>query len=63
VAGWSGQEVRSTLKIRSAVLDQDPLVAVYGCTPWEPWPPGVAAERFLGELERLQRRIDAGGAA
>jgi hypothetical protein len=63
VAGWSGQEVRSTLKIRSAVLDHDPLVAVYGCTPWEPWPPGVAAERFLAELERLQRRIDAGDAA
>lgn len=63
VAGWSGQEVRSTLKIRSAVLDHDPLVAVYGCTPWEPWSPGVAAERFLAELERLQRRIDAGDAA
>jgi len=63
VAGWSGQEVRSTLKIRSAVLDHDPLVAVYGCAPWEPWSPGVAAERFLAELERLQRRIDAGDAA
>ena len=63
VAGWSGQEVRSTLKIRSAVLDHDPLVAAYGCTPWEPWPPGVAAERFLSELERLQRRIDEGDAA
>ncbi|MBW8900832.1 MAG: phosphohydrolase [Massilia sp.] len=63
VAGWSEQEVRSTLKIRSAVLEHDPLVAVHGCTPWEPWPPGVAAERFLDELERLQRRIDAGNAA
>ena len=63
VAGWSGQEVRATLKIRSAVLDHDPLVAVYGCAPWEPWPPGVAAERFLSELERLQRRIDEGDAA
>jgi hypothetical protein len=63
VAGWSEQEVRATLKIRSAVLDHDPLAAAYGCTPWEPWPPGVAAERFLGELERLQRRIDEGDAA
>jgi len=63
VAGWSEQEVRSTLKIRSAVLDHDPLVAVYGCTPWEPWPPGLAAERFLSELERLLSRIDTGDAA
>jgi hypothetical protein len=63
VAGWSEQEVRATLKIRSAVLDHDPLAAAYGCPPWEPWPPGVAAERFLGELERLQSRIDAGDVA
>jgi hypothetical protein len=59
VAGWSVQEVRSTLKIRADVLTEDPLVAAYGCTPWEPWPPLLAAERFLAELERLQRRIDA----
>ncbi len=63
VAGWSEQEVRTTLKIRSAVLDRDPLVEVYGCAPWEPWPPALAAERFLDALEHLQRRIDAGDAA
>jgi hypothetical protein len=63
VAGWSEQEVRTTLKIRSPVLAEDPLVAVYGCAPWEPWAPGVAAERFLSELEHLQRRIDEGDAA
>jgi hypothetical protein len=63
VAGWSEQEVRTTLKIRSAVLAHDPLVDVYGCAPWEPWPPGVAAERFLAALEHLQRRIDEGDAA
>jgi hypothetical protein len=63
VAGWSEQEVRSTLKIRSPVLAEDPLVAVYGCAPWEPWAPAVAAERFLSELEYLQRRIDEGDAA
>ncbi|MFS2018588.1 phosphohydrolase [Massilia sp. CT11-108] len=63
VAGWSAQEVRTTLKIRSAVLAHDPLVDVYGCAPWEPWPPGVAAERFLAALEQLQRRIDEGDAA
>lgn len=63
VAGWSAQEVRTTLKIRSAVLAHDPLVDVYGCAPWEPWPPGVAAARFLAALEHLQRRIDEGDAA
>jgi hypothetical protein len=51
------------LNIRTAVLHHDPLAAVHGCTPWEPWPPGVAAERYLSELERLQRRIDEGDAA
>jgi hypothetical protein len=63
VAGWSEQEVRTTLKIRSAVLAHDPLVDVYDCAPWEPWPPGLAAERFLDALEHLQRRIDEGDAA
>jgi hypothetical protein len=59
VAGWSEQEVRATLRIRAGVLREDPLAAVYGCQPWEPWPPGVAAERFLGELAQLKQRIDA----
>jgi len=63
VAGWSEQEVRATLKIRSAVLAHDPLAEVYGCAPWEPWPPALAAERFLDALEHLQRRIDAEDAA
>jgi hypothetical protein len=59
VAGWSAKEVRDTLRIRAAVLQDDPLAAVYGCRPWEPWKPAVAAERFLEALETLQRRIDA----
>jgi hypothetical protein len=58
VAGWSAKEVRDTLRIRAAVLQEDPLAAVYGCRPWEPWPPTLAAERFLAELEALKRRID-----
>lgn len=62
VAGWSEREVRSTLKIRAAVLARDPLADAYGCTPWEPWPPALAAERFLAELERLQGRIDGAAA-
>jgi uncharacterized protein len=58
VAGWSMREVRATLKIRSNVLEHDPLAAVYGCRPWEPWPPSLAAERFLAELRTLLERVD-----
>jgi hypothetical protein len=57
VAGWSREEVRSTLKIRATVLAEDPLAERYGCRPWEPWPPAVACERFLAELNRLQQGI------
>jgi hypothetical protein len=46
------------LKIRATVLVDDPLAALYGCRPWEPWPPMLAAERFLAELDALQRRIE-----
>jgi len=59
VAGWSAKEVRDTLRIRAPVLQDDPLAAVYDCRPWEPWPPALAAERFLDLLETLKRRIDA----
>jgi hypothetical protein len=59
VAGWSQREVRANLKIHAAVLADDPLATVFRCRPWEPWPPQLAAERFLGELDRLQRAIDA----
>jgi hypothetical protein len=55
VAGWSRDEVRRTLKITAAVLDVDPLVAVYGGRAWEPWAPTLACERFLTELERLKK--------
>lgn len=58
VAGWSREEVRRTLKIQAAVLEDDPLVGVYGGTPWEPWPPALACERFLAELERLTRLLE-----
>lgn len=59
VVGWKIEEVRTTLKIRAAVLEQDPLAAVYDCRPWEPWPPLLAAERFLAALDDLKRRADA----
>ena len=57
VAGWSMDEVRRTLKIRAAVLTEDPLAGRYGCRPWEPWPPALASERFLAELERLKHPV------
>jgi hypothetical protein len=53
VAGWSAVEVRGTLGIRAAVMATDPLVAEFGGTPWEPWPPEIAARRFLAALGRL----------
>jgi hypothetical protein len=54
VVGWTAEEVRKTLKITSVPLSVDPLVDVYGGTPWEPWPPALACARFLAELDRLK---------
>ena len=53
VAGWSAEEVKATLGIRAKVMAVDPLAAIHGGDPWRPWPPEVAAERFLAELRRL----------
>ena len=55
VVGWTRDEVRHTLRIPFEPLADDPLAAVYGGTPWEPWAPAVAAERFLAELHALCR--------
>jgi hypothetical protein len=38
-------------------LARDPLAARYGGEPWRPWPPALAAERFLAELTQLQAKI------
>ncbi|MEO7496732.1 MAG: phosphohydrolase [Massilia sp.] len=57
VVGWSAREVLSTLKIRVPPLREDPLLAVYGGTAWEPWSPVLASERFLAELKRLTALI------
>jgi hypothetical protein len=56
VAGWTRDEVRQVLKISYKPQDTDPLAAIYGGTPWEPWTPDVAAERFLKELQRIQKK-------
>ncbi len=55
VVGWTREEVRTTLRIPFEPLADDPLVAVYGGTAWEPWPPTLAADRFLTELQGLCR--------
>ncbi len=54
VAGWSREEVQGVLGITLQPLEEDPLVAVYGGTPWEPWPVDVAARRFLAALQALK---------
>lgn len=51
VAGWSIAEVRTALGIKIKPIVVDPLVALYGGTPWEPWPASVAADRFLAALD------------
>jgi hypothetical protein len=53
VAGWSVAEVKATLGIRAKVMAVDPLAAIHGGDPWRPWPPELAAERFLAALHRL----------
>jgi len=53
VAGWTAEEVRGTLGIRAAVMAEDPLADAHVEPPWRPWPPEVAAERFLAMLRRL----------
>jgi uncharacterized protein len=59
VAGWSEAEIRRTLRIVTRPVAADPLVAWFGGIPWEPWPPRLAAERFLAELRRLQKSLAA----
>jgi hypothetical protein len=55
VVGWTREEVRHTLRIRFEPLEEDPLAKIYACAAWEPWPPQLAAERFLTELKLLTR--------
>jgi hypothetical protein len=52
VAGWQLAELRDKLGITIEPLMQDPL-SHQGFRPWEPWPPKVAASRFLAMLNGL----------
>jgi hypothetical protein len=61
VVGWTEREVRATLRIPYAPLAADPLSDAYGAAAWEPWPPGLAAERFLAELSALCARRAGSG--
>ncbi len=51
VAGWAPHEVNNVLEISWEPLYEDPLAAIYGCEPWAPWAPELAAERFLAVLQ------------
>jgi hypothetical protein len=53
VAGWTAAEVAGTLGIKARVMARDPLAGGYAEVEWRPWPPEVAAARFLHELARL----------
>jgi hypothetical protein len=57
VAGWSCAELREKLGILLEPLVYDPL-SHPGFLPWEPWPPKVAAARFLAALEELSSGHD-----
>jgi uncharacterized protein len=55
VVGWTLDEVHRVLRIPFEPLTQDPLEPVYGGKAFAPWPPQLAAERFLAELQALTR--------
>ncbi|MFC3127533.1 phosphohydrolase [Pseudoroseomonas globiformis] len=51
VAGWPADEVADIFAGHPVLID-DPLALVLppGYAPWQPWAPGVAAERFLHRM-------------
>jgi hypothetical protein len=57
VAGWTPREVRETLGIRAAPDAEDLLARLHHEEPWRPWPPELAAQRFLAELGWLQSLV------
>ncbi len=57
VVGWTKTEVRHTLRIPHEPLTVDPLAELYEEKPWEPWPPALAADRFIAELTRLLKAV------
>ncbi len=55
VVGWTEEEMHRELRIPYDTLVQDPLQPIFGGTAFAPWPPQLAAERFLAELQTLTR--------
>ncbi|MEI9917076.1 MAG: phosphohydrolase [Methylovirgula sp.] len=53
VVGWTEDEVHRVLRIPYDALAHDPLQPVYGDAAFAPWPPQLAAQRFLAELHAL----------
>ncbi len=51
VAGWSREALREHLGIVLDPAAEDPLPLPDGLRPWEPWPPKLAEQRFLGALQ------------
>ena len=51
--GWSREAIRNDLEIAVDPLQDDPLFPMRGFAPWEPWPAGFAADRFLQALYLL----------
>lgn len=54
VAGWSAIEVVDVLGIELEPLAEDPLAEKFGCYPWQPWQPDIAAGLFFKQLRELQ---------
>ncbi|BBB68897.1 hypothetical protein UNDYM_4644 [Undibacterium sp. YM2] len=52
-AGWPRNEVLDVLQIKLPILEEDPLVEIYDCQAWEPWPPELACQRFLAKMNEL----------
>ena len=53
VAGWGLDAMKEHLGITLAPEAVDPLPAPEGMRPWQPWPPKIAEQRFLVELQSL----------
>jgi hypothetical protein len=56
VVGWSLSEIRDYLEIDLAPVSADPVHPPAGMRPWQPWPPTLAASRFLDTLRALSPR-------
>jgi len=54
VVGWSLSEIRDFLEIELDPVSADPVVSPEGMRPWQPWPPSLAAARFLDTLRALR---------